>query len=135
MSFPLNFNPQGKTLYEQIGGDETFRRLVDAFYTRIEQDPVLRPLFPEDMEEGKEHQFLFLTQYWGGPARYFEQRGNPRLRMRHFPFAISQKERDAWVGHMIAAIDEVGIPEPARTQMVEYFERASTFMINRDEES
>jgi hemoglobin len=134
MSEPLNFNPQGKTVYDQIGGDETFRRLVDAFYARVEQDPVLRPLVPADLAEGKEHQFLFLSQYWGGPARYAEQRGHPRLRMRHFPFAIGQRERDAWVGHMLAAIDEVGIPEPARSQMIEYFDRAGTFMINKAEE-
>ena len=134
MSFPLTFNPQGKTVYDQIGGDEAFRRLVDAFYARVEHDPVLRPLFPAELDEGKEHQVLFLSQYWGGPARYAEQRGHPRLRMRHHPFSIGQQERDAWVGHMLAAIDEVGIPEPARSQMIEYFERAGTFMINKAED-
>jgi hemoglobin len=133
MSVPLNFNPEGKTVYEMVGGDETFRRLVDAFYARVEQDPILRPLFPDDLTPGKEHQFLFLSQYWGGPARYEAQRGHPRLRMRHFPFAIGQKERDAWVGHMLAAVDEVGILEPARTQMIEYFERAGSFLINQAE--
>jgi hemoglobin len=135
MSVPLSFNPQGKTVYEIVGGDETFRRLVDAFYARVEQDPILRPLFPDDLTPGKEHQFLFLSQYWGGPARYEAQRGHPRLRMRHFPFAIGQKERDAWVGHMLAAVDEVGIPEPARTQMIEYFERSASFLINQQEQS
>lgn len=134
MSFPLNFDPQGKTLYEQIGGDEAFRRLVDSFYARIAGDPVLRPMFPDNLEESKEHQFLFLTQYWGGPSRYEAQRGHPRLRMRHNPFAISRKERDAWVNAMIAAIHEAGIPEPARSQMIEYFERAATFLINRQPE-
>ena len=131
MSEPLVFNSQAQTVYEQIGGDPTFRRLVDAFYARIEKDPLLRPIFPADLSEGKENQFLFLTQYWGGPARYEAQRGHPRLRMRHAPFAIGQAERDAWYTNMIAAIDEVGIPEPARTQLVEYFDRAATFMINR----
>jgi hemoglobin len=134
VSFPLNFNLQGKTLYEQIGGDETFRRLVDAFYARIADDPVLRPMFPDNLEESKEHQFLFLTQYWGGPSRYEVQRGHPRLRMRHYSFVIGQQERDAWVNAMIAAIDEVGIPEPTRSQMIEYFERAATFLINRQSE-
>ncbi len=119
------------SIYRQIGGDKTFRRLVDEFYARIEQDPILRPLFPEDLEPGKEGQFLFLTQYFGGPSRYNAQRGHPRLRMRHFPFAIGQKERDAWVGHMFAAVDEVGIDEPARSTMREYFERSGTFMINQ----
>jgi hemoglobin len=127
----LVFNQKAETLYEQIGGDPTFRRLVDAFYARIEKDPLLRPIFPADLSEGKENQFLFLAQYWGGPARYEAQRGHPRLRMRHAPFAIGPAERDAWFANMIAAIDEVGIPEPARTQLVEYFDRAATFMINR----
>lgn len=127
------FNPEQETLYKRIGGDETFRCLVDAFYARIERDPLLRPLFPDDLEPGKEHQFLFLTQYWGGPARYNEQRGHPRLRLRHAPFAIDQAARDAWVRHMIAAIDEVGIPEPDRTALVAYFERSGSFLINRDE--
>ncbi len=119
------------SLYESIGGDETFHRLVDAFYRRIEADSLLRPLFPADMTSGKEGQFLFLTQYFGGPQRYTEQRGRPFLRMRHMPFAIGAQERDTWVGHMLAAIDEVGIPEPYRAIMREYFERGATFMINQ----
>jgi hemoglobin len=119
------------SLYEAIGGDVTFRRLVDAFYRRVEADPPLRAVFPADIEPGKEGQFLFLTQYFGGPQRYTEQRGRPFLRMRHMPFVIGQQERDAWVGHMLAAIDEVGIPEPYRSAMREYFERGATFMMNR----
>ena len=130
MANPIVFNPDQRTVYELVGGDTTFRHLVDAFYTRVERDPLLRPLFPEDISEGKEHQFLFLTQFWGGPSRYDALRGHPRLKMRHAPFKIGQAERDAWLGHMLAAIDEVGIAEPARTQMVEYFENAATFMIN-----
>jgi hemoglobin len=120
-----------QSLYEAVGGDATFQRLVDAFYRRIETDPVLRPLFPADLRPGKEGQFLFLTQYFGGPHRYTEQRGRPFLRMRHMPFTIGQRERDAWVGHMLAAIDEIGIPEPHRSTMREYFERAATFMMNQ----
>jgi hemoglobin len=131
MTDPIVFNPSAQTLYEQVGGDPTFRALVEYFYASIETDPILRPLFPDDLEPGKEHQFLFLTQYWGGPARYQEERGHPRLRMRHGPFAIGQAERDAWFTHMVAAIDQVGIPEPARSQMVEYFDRAASFMINK----
>ena len=125
---------QNLNVYRAVGGDPTFRQLVDEFYKRIEQDPILRPLFPEDLEPGKEHQFLFLIQLFGGPLRYNAQRGHPRLRMRHFPFAIGQAERDAWVGHMLAAIEAVGIQEPARTAMIEYFERAGTFMINQNPE-
>lgn len=123
---------QEKSIYELVGGDPTFQSLVDIFYTRVEQDTLLRPLFPEDLEPGKLWQFLFLTQYFGGPARYQDQRGHPRLRMRHAPFPINQAARDHWLAHMLAAIDEVGIAEPARTEMRNYFERGSTFMINAE---
>jgi hemoglobin len=118
------------SIYELAGGDAPFRRLVDSFYSRVERDPLLRPLFPADLEPGKERQFLFITQYFGGPPRYNELRGHPRLRMRHAPFTIGQPERDAWVGHMLAAIDEAGFAEPARAALREYFERAATFLIN-----
>lgn len=120
-----------QNVYREVGGDETFRKLVDEFYARIEADPELRAVFPEDLESGKEGQFLFLTQYFGGPPRYNVQRGHPRLRMRHFPFVIGQKERDAWVRYMLEAVDAVGIAEPMRTTMREYFDRAATFMINQ----
>jgi hemoglobin len=121
---------QEPNIYEIAGGDAPFRRLVDSFYARVERDPLLRPLFPADLGPGKERQFLFITQYFGGPARYNEQRGHPRLRMRHAPFTIGQAERDAWAGHMLAAIDEVGFVEPVRSALREYFERAATFLIN-----
>jgi hemoglobin len=121
---------QEQNIYELVGGDEPFRRLVDNFYARVERDPLLRPLFPADLEPGKQRQFLFITQYFGGPPRYNELRGHPRLRMRHAPFSIGQAERDAWAGHMLAAIDEAGFTEPARTTLRDYFERAATFMIN-----
>jgi hemoglobin len=121
------------TIYEQAGGDAPFRRLVDIFYARIERDPLLRPLFPADLAPGKERQFLFITQYFGGPPRYNEQRGHPRLRMRHLPFRIGQAERDAWAGHMLAAIDEAGFPAGTHAALREYFERAATFLINQAE--
>jgi hemoglobin len=123
---------QPRAIYESIGGDPTFKRLVDAFYRRVELDPLLRPLFPADLTTGKEKQFLFLTQYFGGADRYSERFGHPRLRLRHLPFPIGQAERDAWFGHMVAAIEEIGIVEPYASMMKEYFERASTFMMNRD---
>jgi hemoglobin len=118
------------TIYTNVGGAETFRRLVDHFYARVEADVLLRPLFPEDLEPGKEHQYLFLMQYFGGPTVYGERRGHPRLRMRHTPFVIGQAERDAWLAHMLASIDEVGIVEPARSTMRSYFENAATAMMN-----
>src|SRR5689334_14680114 len=112
------------TIYAQVGGRETFRRLVDAFYARVEADPRLRPMFPADLGPGKEHQLLFLIQYFGGPTEYGERRGHPRLRMRHAPFPIGPAERDAWLSHMLAAVDEAGIAEPARSAMRSYFEMA-----------
>ena len=123
-------NDHSMSVYEFIGGEATLRRLVDLFYARVEADPVLRPLFPDDLEPGKRWQFLFLMQYFGGPAQYADERGHPRLRMRHMPFAIDTEARDRWLGHMLAAIDEMGITEPARAVMREYFERASTHMVN-----
>jgi hemoglobin len=120
-----------QTIYELAGGEPAFRRLVDAFYAHVEQDPLLRPMFPADMEPGKEHQRLFLIQYFGGPAIYSGQRGHPRLRMRHAPFPIGQAARDAWLRHMLAAIDEAAIPEPARGAMHEYFTMAATAMMNQ----
>lgn len=119
------------SLYDEIGGEPVFRQLVDAFYVRVEADPLLRPLFPEDMGPGKEHQFLFLSQYFGGPGRYGELRGHPRLRMRHVPFTISPREATQWLTHMLAAIEDAGIPEPAASTMTTYFRQAAAAMINR----
>ncbi|MDB5076642.1 MAG: globin [Chloroflexi bacterium] len=121
------------TIFEQVGGAATFIRLADEFYRRIDTDPDIRGMFPADLTGAKERLGLFLIQYFGGPSTYSEQRGHPRLRMRHVPFSIGQAERDIWVGHMLGAIDSLGIEEPARTQMIEYFERGATFMINRDD--
>ncbi len=118
------------TIYEMVGGDETFQQLVDEFYARVEADEVLRPIFPEDLEPGKKWQFLFLAQYFGGPMRYIEQRGHPRLRMRHMPYVIDREAAQHWLEHMLAAIDAVGIEEPAREEMRAYFKRAAPFMVN-----
>jgi hemoglobin len=118
------------SLYTFVGGLPAFQRLVDAFYRSVEQDPVLRPLYPESLDEPREWLALFLAQYWGGPQLYSQRRGHPRLRMRHMPFVIGQRERDAWLTHMLAAIDETGIAEPARAEMQRYFADAATFMIN-----
>lgn len=121
---------QEQSVYEIAGGDAAFHKLVDVFYAKVNADPVLRPMFPDDLEPGKHWQFLFLTQFFGGPPRYAAERGHPRLRQRHFPFPIDQQARDHWLAHMLEAIDETGIPEPARSEMRTYFERASTFMMN-----
>ena len=123
-SEPLN-------IHDLIGGYPTFEKLVNHFYDAVEQDEVLRPLYPESLDESRLHLALFLSQFFGGPPEYSELRGHPRLRARHLPFVIDRKERDAWVKHMLAAIDAVGIEEPSRSQMQEYFQDAATFMINQ----
>jgi hemoglobin len=122
--------PDTQAVYDLVGGDATFQRLVDVFYARIAADDVLRPMFPDDLEPGKRWQFLFLTQFFGGPARYAAERGHPRLRLRHAPFPIDGEARDRWLGHMLAAIDLAGIGEPARSTMRAYFDRSSAFMVN-----
>ena len=119
-----------RTVYEAVGGDEPFRRLVDIFYRNVEANPLLRPMFPEDMTEGKEYQFLFITQYFGGPERYQAQRGHPRSRMRQGPFVIGRAEADAWLACMLAAMDEVGFPPAVDPIMRQYFASTATFMIN-----
>jgi hemoglobin len=113
-----------------VGGVETFRQIVEAFYRGVETDPVLRPMYPEELEESREHLALFLAQFFGGPKTYSESRGHPRLRLRHVPFRIGQAERDAWMLHMRAAIEDAEVAEPARTVMLKYFEDAATFLIN-----
>ena len=127
----MSSTPQ--TVYELAGGEAAFRRLVDAFYRGVEQEPLLRPMYPDDLAEARERLFLFLTQFFGGPSRYEELRGHPRLRMRHFPFSIGGAERDAWLRHMYAAVDEAEIPEPAREAMLNYFHQAAHFLVNRPE--
>lgn len=124
-----------KSIYELVGGQETFVRLCNAFYSRVETDPVLRPLYPDGpLDDAKEKLALFLTQFFGGPDLYSQRRGHPRLRARHLPFAIGRKERDVWVGHMLASLDESGIEEPAYSQIKQYFEEAATFLINKYED-
>ena len=119
------------TLFERVGGGRFFVELVDRFYERVERDVLLRPVYPEELEPGKTYLALFLAQYWGGPPLYSMERGHPRLRQRHLPFAIGEPERDAWVGHMLASVASMGISREDEAEMAEYFERAATMMINR----
>jgi hemoglobin len=120
----------GKTVFETVGGQTFFDRLVDAFYERVEDDTALRALYPEDLEPGKRALALFLGQYWGGPPEYSAEKGHPRLRMRHAPFAIGQAERDAWLRAMVAALAEVAPAPEVEAAMRDYFEMAATHMIN-----
>jgi hemoglobin len=121
------------TVFEIVGGQPFFDALVDRFYARVETDPVLRPLYPDDLVPGKRALALFLGQYWGGPPAYSEEKGHPRLRMRHAPFPIDGRARDAWLAAMLASVHEADMPEIAREQMREYFTMASTAMINRED--
>jgi hemoglobin len=119
------------SVFDAAGGEKTFRALVERFYAGVGADPVLRPIYPEeDLSGATERLTLFLIQYWGGPSTYSEQRGHPRLRMRHNPFAIGPAERDAWLRHMIAAVDSLSLQPNVRKALLDYFETASTAMIN-----
>ena len=119
------------SLYERVGGEPTFRRLVDRFYDGVALDPVLRPLYPdEDLSAARERLALFLSQYWGGPTTYSDQRGHPRLRMRHAPWVIGERERDAWLGHMRAALDALDLPPAEHAAVWEHLERAAHTLVN-----
>ena len=123
------------TFYEAVGGEPTFRKLVDGFYAGVATDPLLRPLYPEEDLSGAEHRLaLFLGQYWGGPTTYSDERGHPRLRMRHLPFVVGERERDAWLAHMTAALDGAatahGVAAEVRDRMAQYFAMAADAMVN-----
>ena len=121
-----------RSVYELAGGEATFRLLVQRFYSRVASDPVLRAVYPEeDLSGATERLTLFLIQYWGGPATYSEQRGHPRLRLRHQPFAIGQAERDAWLRHMTSAVESLELAPAVREALLDYFATASTAMINQ----
>ena len=121
-----------RSVYDLAGGEKTFKLLVERFYARVAQDPVLRALYPEeDLSGATERLTLFLAQYWGGPSTYSERRGHPRLRLRHQPFAIGQVERDAWLREMTIAVESLGLAAAVSKALLDYFETASTTMINR----
>lgn len=119
------------TMYERVGGEPFFRALVDRFYAGVEGDPVLRPLYPEDLEAPKEHLRLFLAQYWGGPRTYDDERGHPRLRLRHAPFSIGLAERDAWLLHMLHALRQAHLDPADEAELADYFQSTATQLINR----
>ncbi|HLB39734.1 MAG TPA: globin [Actinomycetota bacterium] len=122
------------TVFEAAGGMPFFEGLVDRFYEDVAADPVLLVLYPEpdDLSRARHRLTLFLAQYWGGPGTYSEERGHPRLRMRHAPFAIGPTERDHWVAHMQAALDALAPSTDLRAKFDEYFAFAAESMRNRD---
>src|SRR4029077_10014007 len=123
--------PEEPTFYAAVGGEDTFRRLVDEVYRGVADDPVLRPLYPEaDLGPANERLRMFLEQYWGGPTTYSDQRGHPRLRMRHAPFRVGPAERDAWLAHMRRAVTSLELKPEQEATLWDYLERAAWSMVN-----
>jgi hemoglobin len=117
-----------------VGGEQFFTDLVDHFYLAVAGDPLLRPLYPDDLIESRRHLALFLMQYWGGPSTYNEERGHPRLRMRHAPFVVGPAERDAWLRHMRGAVDRMVETDRLTASDAEelraYFDMAAHSLVN-----
>jgi hemoglobin len=120
------------SLYEQVGGQPFFERLVAGFYDAVEDDELLRAMYPTDLTESKRHLTLFLVQYWGGPDHYMQERGHPRLRMRHAPFRITKQARDAWISAMGTALAGVRneLTDEQFVELNSYFDMAATQMRN-----
>jgi hemoglobin len=120
------------TLYDQVGGQPFFERLVENFYEAVEKDELLRAMYPDDLTESKRHLTLFLVQYWGGPTQYMQERGHPRLRMRHAPFRITKQARDAWIVAMNSALASARheLNDEQFDELNAYFEMAATQMRN-----
>jgi hemoglobin len=128
---PSPVTPAAKSFYEAVGGADTFHRLVHRFYEGVRGDDELRALYPEeDLGPAEDRLRMFLEQYWGGPHTYSEQRGHPRLRMRHAPFAVTPDTRDRWLTHMRDAVDELGLEEPYETMLWDYLVNAAHSLVN-----
>ncbi len=123
-------NDDEPTAYERWGGEKFFTGLVERFYAGVAGDPLLRPLYPDDLTEPTTHLALFLMQYWGGPRTYSEERGHPRLRMRHAPFAIGTAQADAWLRHMTEAVRSAGLDPADQRELLDYLEMAARSLIN-----
>ena len=130
----VGMSDEPQSFYDAVGGAPTFRALVARFYEQVAEDEILRPLYPdEDMDGAEDRLRMFLEQYWGGPRTYSDQRGHPRLRMRHNPFQIGYLERDAWLRCMhtaIASIDSATMDDAHRKQLLDYLEMAAQSMVN-----
>ncbi len=120
--------------YERMGGAAAFERLTAAFYRGVAEDPVLRPLYPEaDLAPAQRRLRMFLEQYWGGPTTYSQERGHPRLRMRHVPFAVTPLARDRWLHHMNAAIDTIDLAPEDEAALRSYMDAAAQSLVNQRE--
>lgn len=118
-------------IYRRIGSDEPYYRLVEEFYRGVENDPLLRPLYPEDLSEAKRNLSLFLIQRTGGPTTYSDERGHPRMRARHMPFKIGIPERDAWLKNMGMALAAVPEFKEEKECLSEFFRSFATFLVNQ----
>ena len=120
-----------ESFYDQVGGHETFRRLVQRFYAGVAGDPELRALYPpNDLGPAEIHFRMFLEQYWGGPSTYSQDRGHPRLRMRHAPFKVTISQRDRWLKHIMAAVDSLDLAPENDLILRDYFDRAAQSLVN-----
>jgi hemoglobin len=120
-----------QSLFDAVGGEEFFVKLVDGFYEGIESDEVLRPMYvDQDLTQARHHLTLFLQQYWGGPSTYQAERGHPRLRMRHMPFVIDGDARDRWIYHMHASLLKIEMDEALRDQLWTYLVSAAHSLVN-----
>ena len=120
-----------QSLFDAVGGEEFFVKLVDGFYVGIETDEVLRPMYVDQgLTESRRHLTLFLQQYWGGPSIYQAERGHPRLRMRHMPFVIDDDARDRWIYHMHASLSQIEMDEALRDQLWTYLVSAAHSLVN-----
>lgn len=119
------------TFYDEVGGHATFEKLVREFYRGVEGDPTLRALYPEeDLGPAEDRLRGFLEQYWGGPTTYSQERGHPRLRMRHMPFRVTPDQRDRWLLHMMAGVDSLGLDAEHDAMLRDYLTRAAYSMVN-----
>ena len=134
-SLTLRKGPGGEpvqgNLWNEIGGRATFEKLVRRFYVGVKDDPVLWPMYPEhDLEGAIQRLTGFLEQYWGGPGTYSQERGHPRLRMRHQPFKVNPDARDRWLLHMRVAVDELELSPLHDATLWSYLDRAAHAMVN-----
>ena len=123
-----------RSFYDEVGGQDTFHAIVSRFYQLVREDEILRPIYPEDDLNGAEERLrMFLEQYWGGPRTYSDERGHPRLRMRHMPFTVGPLQRDAWLRNMVTAINEIDsetLDDAHRAELLNYLHSAADFLVN-----
>lgn len=123
------------TLYEELGGPEALARVIREFYSRVHDDPLLSPIFPDDLVETERKQFAFLSQFLGGPPLFVTMYGPPRLRARHLPFEITHERALAWLRLMDTALDEAAIASDVKRKLMDRLRRVAVHMVNTEGES